>query len=77
MKIKNLNIRPKAIALAVAGTLATASLTGCNYDLIDTKLTFNKALIFGDNRVTIVEIQNGLTMTVNNFKLLQKMEHIY
>jgi len=59
MKIKNLNIKPKTVALALTGVLATTTLlTGCgNYDLIDTKMTFNKAIIFDDNRATIVDVK--------------------
>lgn len=57
MNIKNLNIKPKLAAMAFAGVLATATLTGCgNYTIFDTQYTFNKALIFGENSVTIVEI---------------------
>ena len=56
MKIKNLSISKKAIALLTAGTLAF-SLAGCNYDMIDTKYDYNKAIIFGDNTATIVEVK--------------------
>ena len=58
MNIKNLRINKKLVALGMLGALGTITLTGCgNYKLIDTKFTFNKAIIFGDNTATIVEIQ--------------------
>lgn len=57
LHIKNLNIKKKAITMALAGTLMTTTLTGCNYTLVDTKYSFNKAIIFGDNSATIVEIE--------------------
>ena len=57
MKIKNLNIRKKAVAMALAGTLTTATLIGCgNMDMWDTQYTFNKAVIINGNIATIVEI---------------------
>ena len=58
MDIKNLKVNKKVIALGMLGVLGTMTLTGCgNYAVIDTKYTFNKAIIFGDNTATIVEIQ--------------------
>lgn len=59
MKIKNLNIRPKTVALALTGVLTTSTLlTGCgNYDMLDTKYTYNKAIIFGENSATIVDVK--------------------
>lgn len=34
-------------------------LSGCgNYDMFDTKYTFNKAIIFGENCATIIEIES-------------------
>ena len=58
MKTKNLNIRKKAIALAATGLLATAVLTtGCNYDMVDMKYKFNKAIIFHEDTATIIEIE--------------------
>lgn len=56
-KVKNLNIRKKAIAMATAGVLATVVLTGCNQQVMDVKLKFNKAIIFRDDTATIVEIE--------------------
>ncbi len=57
MKIKNLNIRKKAVAMALAGTLSTTCLlSGCgNHQVIDTKRTFNKAIIFDyENKVALI-----------------------
>lgn len=57
MKIKNLKVNKKFIALGMIGALGTMTLTGCNYTLIDLQYTFNKAIIFGDHTAVIVEIQ--------------------
>lgn len=54
---KNILRRKKAAAIALAGILSTTTLTWCNHILVDTKMTFNKAIIFGENSVTIVEIE--------------------
>ena len=44
--------------MVLAGNLATATLTGCgNYDMLDTQYTFNKAIIFGEDCVKIIEIE--------------------
>ena len=61
MKIKNLkfskNCKTKLAACVLAGTVSATMLTGCgNLDMLDTQYTFNKAIIFGDNTATIVEI---------------------
>lgn len=57
MKIKNLEISPKIGAAILAGTISLTTLTGCNATIVDTKYTFNKAIIFNDNTATIVEIK--------------------
>ena len=50
------NCKAKLAACVLAGTMA-ATLTGCgNVDIWDTQYTFNKAIIFGDNTATIIEI---------------------
>ena len=55
--MKNLKLNKKAIT-AVLATTISLSMTGCgNYTVFDTKYTFNKAIIFGDNTATIVEIK--------------------
>lgn len=73
MKIKNLNIRKKTIALALAGTLTTASLlTGCsNKQSIDTKKTFNKIIIFDyENRAaSIIEIKSWIDSESGQYKI--------
>lgn len=56
-KVKNLNIRKKAIAMATAGVLATVVLTGCNQQVMDVKLKFNKAIIFRGDTATIVDVK--------------------
>ncbi len=58
MKIKNLNIRKKAVAMALAGTLTSCTLlTGCgNHQFFDTKYTYNKAIIVNGNCASIIEI---------------------
>lgn len=57
--IKNLQLRKNAIALAIAGSLATAALTRCgNYTMLDTQYIYNKAIIFSDDSATVIEIQS-------------------
>lgn len=56
-KVKNLNIKKKAIAMAATGVLATVVLTGCNQQVIDVKLKFNKAIIFREDTATIVDVK--------------------
>lgn len=57
---KNIIRRKKVAAIALASILSTTTLTGCNKtpSSLDFKMTFNKALIFGENSVTIVEIES-------------------
>lgn len=56
-KVKNLDIRKKAMAMAATGVLATVVLTGCNQQVIDVKLKFNKAIIFREDTATIVDVK--------------------
>lgn len=54
--MKNLKLNKKAISIALATTISL-SMTGCgNRNVFDTKYTFNKAIIFGDDTATIIEI---------------------
>lgn len=73
MKIKNLNIRKKTIALALAGTLTSATLfTGCNNkQVIDTKKTFNKIIIFDyeNKSATICEIKSWIDSESGKYKI--------
>ena len=62
MKIKNLNFskncKTKLATCVLAGTITATVLTGCgNMDMWDSQYTFNKAIIFGENTATIVEIE--------------------
>lgn len=57
-KVKKLNVRKEAVILATTGVLATAVLTGCNQQVIDVKLKFNKAIIFHENTAVIVDVKN-------------------
>ena len=62
-KVKNLRVKEKAIAMTLAGTLATATLTGCGSNTHIKTMgvpNYNKAIIFGDNTATIVEIEGYL-----------------
>ena len=62
-KLKNLRVKEKAIAMTLAGTLATATLTGCGSATRIQAMevpSYNKAIIFGDNTATIVEIEGYL-----------------
>lgn len=56
-KVKNLDIKKKAMAMAATGVLATVVLTGCNQQVIDVKLKFNKAIIFREDTATIVDVK--------------------
>lgn len=68
--VKNLSIKKKVIAMALAGTLTTTTLTGCgNHTILDTKYTYNKALIFSDNSVTIVEIESWTDYDGEQFQI--------
>lgn len=58
MKFSNLNIRKKAIAMALAGTLATATLTGCgNKQVLDFNKSFNVALETNNGYLSIAAIK--------------------
>ena len=62
MKIKNLNFskncKTKLVTYVLAGTITATALVGCgNMDMWDSQYTFNKAIIFGENTATIVEIE--------------------
>lgn len=53
-KVKNIG-KASLAGVAVSSMLL---LSGCgNYTLLDTKYTFNKAIIFGDDCATIIEIE--------------------
>ena len=54
-KVKNLKIKKEAVAMAATATLAVTVLTGCNQQVMDVKLKFNKAIIFRGDTATIVE----------------------
>lgn len=56
-KVKNLNIKKSAMTMAATGVLATVVLTGCNQQVIDVKLKFNKAIIFREDTATIVDVK--------------------
>ena len=70
MKIKNLKIKSKVVAMALAGTLASVTLTGCNATLVDTNYTFNKAIIFGDGTATIIEIKKWADYDGEQFQII-------
>lgn len=72
MKIKNLKINKKVLSLVAAGAIVL-SLSGCgNYDMLDTKYDFNKAIIFGENTATIVEIEKWCDYDGEQLQLLTK-----
>lgn len=56
-KVKNLKIKKEAVAMAATATLAVTVLTGCNQQVMDVKLKFNKAIIFRGDTATIVEVK--------------------
>ncbi len=58
MKIKNLNIRKKALLVLATGTIALTTLTGCNKQIIDLNKNFNVAVEPNGNNISIVGIQS-------------------
>ena len=58
MKVKNLKVNNKKLAVLLASAITLSSLTGCGlnpyYKDKDDRLT---AVIFGDNTATIIEIE--------------------
>ena len=57
-KVKNLNIKKKTITMATTGMLSVVVLAGCNRQVVDLKLKYNKAIIFHDDTATIVEVKH-------------------
>ena len=55
--MENKNIKKLLMTSALFSTLSLTMLTGCNYDFMDFHYQFNKAIIFGDNTATIIEIK--------------------
>lgn len=56
---RNLLLKKKAIAMAIASSLSTTTLTGCgNQTLFDTQYVFNKAIILSENSALIVEVDS-------------------
>lgn len=80
MKIKNLSIRKKAVALALAGTLtSSALLSSCgNQNILNSKRTFNKAVIFDyiNNTASIVEIKSWKKFKDNEY-LIQTNDNLW
>ena len=70
---KDILRRKKVAAIALASILSTTT-TGCdsNYTMIDTKLTYNKAIIFRENSVTIVEIESWKDYEGEQFQIKTK-----
>lgn len=66
MKIKNLNIRSKALVL-LGLTSVTLSLTGCSS--VDNRYTYDKALVFNDKCVTIVDINRWVDYGGDRFQI--------
>ena len=82
MKIKNLNIRSKASAILLAGTITFTSstlLTGCgNQQIITTKRTFNRAVIFDyENKIASIIKVKSWKKFENNEYLIQTTDNLW
>lgn len=74
MKFNNLNkdkIKKLGSSVLITATLGTVALglSGCNATVIDTKMTFNKAIIFSDNNATIVEVKSWTDYDGEQFQI--------
>lgn len=49
--------KTKIAALVGAVILSAMTLFGCNYDLIDTNHTFNKAIVSINNKVVVLDVK--------------------
>lgn len=49
--------KTKIAALVGAVILSATTLFGCNYDLIDTNHTFNKAIVSINNKVVVLDVK--------------------
>ena len=62
MKIKNLKINKKIMsklaAIALVGTMATTSLSGCNFSLVDTTYNFNKVMVNSDSSSILMNVKS-------------------
>ncbi len=57
MQIKKLSIKPKLVSMLLAGTITSTTLVGCgNMKVMDNEFKFNKAIIFNEDNVLIVDI---------------------
>jgi hypothetical protein len=54
--VKNKNVRRAIMTAALFSGLSLTVLSGCNYDMLDFHYQYNKAIVFGDNVATIIEI---------------------
>ena len=57
MKINNLKIRKKAIALCLASTFSMVPLSGCNKQVVDFNKSFNVVIEKNDDNVSVVGIK--------------------
>lgn len=74
MNIKKLKIQPKLISLILAGAFSTTLLTSCEKQSnfkVDKNYSYPQAIIFDDNRATIVTIESWNNFYNNNNKLYQ------
>ena len=73
MAIKNLNIKKKVAAMALAWTLTTTALfSGCgNRQVVDIKRSFNKAIIFDyeNKTATIIDVKSWIEFEGKQIKI--------
>ncbi len=62
----------RIIALGLLAIATTSALTGCNYSCVDTKYTFNKAIIVNDNIATIIEIDKWTDYDGEQLQIITK-----
>ena len=71
--MKNFKLNKKAVIATLSTTIVLSTLTGCgNHTVFDTKYTFNKAIIFGDDTATIIEIEKWNDYDGEQFQLITK-----
>ena len=74
MKIKNLNVRQKALSLLSLGVL-TVGLTGCS--AVDKRYTYNKAIVFGDSKAVVFELDKWVDYGGDRFEIVTKEGFCY
>lgn len=71
MKVKNLKLKPKLISMILAGTITSTTLVGCgNMKFMDNQFNFNKAIIFKEDNVLILDVYKYITEYDMQYKII-------